>query len=105
MGPAGRIEKSLEMSCQNLLRDARRRVIIELSPGEPETTRNATPGASHVENGELIMCYADTVMNDDGTATALCYCGWSADHATPEAADADAERHQTAADAESPLAA
>lgn len=44
------------------------------------------------------MCYADTVTNDDGTATALCYCGWSADHATPEAADAAAERHQTDAD-------
>ncbi|PSL51386.1 hypothetical protein B0I31_12115 [Saccharothrix carnea] len=52
------------------------------------------------------MCYADTVTNDDGTATAFCCCGWSADHATPDAADADAERHQTAADAtESPLAA
>ena len=52
------------------------------------------------------MCYADTVTNDDGTATAFCYCGWSADHATPEAADTDAERHQNAADAaESALAA
>lgn len=52
------------------------------------------------------MCYADTVTNDDGTATAFCHCGWSADHATPEAADADAERHQLAADvAESALAA
>lgn len=36
------------------------------------------------------MCYADTATNDDGTATALCYCGWSADHATPDSADADA---------------
>jgi hypothetical protein len=50
--------------------------------------------------------FADTVTNDDGTATAFCYCGWSADHATPEAADTDAERHQTAADvAKSALAA
>jgi hypothetical protein len=95
----GAIEKSLENELPNLLRDARHRVIIELSPGEPETTPNTTPGASHVENGEPIMCYADTVTNDDGTATAFCYCGWSADHATPEAADTDAERHQTAADA------
>lgn len=48
-----------------------------------------------------IMCYADTVTNDDGTATAFCCGGWSA-HTTPEAADA--ERHQTDA-AESLFAA
>ncbi|MEV8438810.1 hypothetical protein AB0425_15660 [Actinosynnema sp. NPDC051121] len=67
---------------------------------------NVKAGASHVENRESTMCYADTVTNDDGTATAFCYCGWSADHATPEAADADGERHQTDADnAESPFAA
>ncbi|GAA3863499.1 hypothetical protein GCM10022243_32550 [Saccharothrix violaceirubra] len=106
MVATGSNEKSLENELPNLLHDARRRVIIELSPGEPETTPNTTPGASHVENGEPIMCYADTLTNDDGTATAFCYCGWSADHATPEAADTDAERHQTAADAaESALAA
>ncbi|MEV8444159.1 hypothetical protein AB0425_42865 [Actinosynnema sp. NPDC051121] len=106
MAATGPIEKSLENELLNLLHDARRRVIIELSPGGPETTSNTTPGASHVENGEPIMCYADTVTNDDGTATAFCCCGWSADHATPEAADTDAERHQVTADAaESPCAA
>ena len=55
------------------------------------------------------MCYADTATNDDGTTTttttttttAFCRCGRSADHATPETADADAERHQTADAAES----
>ncbi|MFI7676430.1 hypothetical protein [Actinophytocola sp. NPDC049390] len=51
------------------------------------------------------MCYADTANNDDGTATAFCYCGWSEDHGTPEAADAAAERHQTDADAAESVAA
>lgn len=41
-------EKSLENGRCFPLRTARRRVIIELSPGEPETTPNTTPGASYV---------------------------------------------------------
>ena len=50
------------------------------------------------------MCYTETMITGD-VVTAFCYCGWSADHATPEAADTDAERHQTADAAESALAA
>jgi hypothetical protein len=45
------------------------------------------------------MCYADTDTNEDGTAVAFCYCGWTQDHATPEAAEVDAERHERAAEA------
>jgi hypothetical protein len=41
-------EKSLVNGWRFLLRTARRGVIIELSPGEPETTPNTTPGASYV---------------------------------------------------------
>jgi hypothetical protein len=41
-------EKSLVNGWRFVLRGARCRVIIELSPGEPETTPNTTPGASHV---------------------------------------------------------
>ena len=44
----GTREKSLENGRCFPLRAARRRVIIELSPGEPETTPNTTPGASYV---------------------------------------------------------
>ena len=46
------VGKSLENGVPNLLHGTRRRVIIELSPGELETTPNTTPGASHVGNGE-----------------------------------------------------
>ncbi|WP_216211087.1 hypothetical protein [Amycolatopsis aidingensis] len=45
------------------------------------------------------MCYADTATNDDGTATAFCYCGWNDEPTTPDAADAAAEAHQRDADA------
>jgi hypothetical protein len=41
-------EKSLENGRLFLLHTARGRVIIELPPGEPETTPNTTPGASYV---------------------------------------------------------
>ncbi|MEV5301140.1 hypothetical protein [Amycolatopsis methanolica] len=40
------------------------------------------------------MHYADTTINDNGTVTAFCYCGWSAVHDTQESADAAAEYHQ-----------
>jgi hypothetical protein len=43
-----RSEESLENGLPNLLYEARRRVIIELSPRNPENTPNSTPGASHV---------------------------------------------------------
>ncbi|NUT46334.1 MAG: hypothetical protein HOV94_03290 [Saccharothrix sp.] len=39
------------------------------------------------------------MTNDDGTVTAFCCCGWSADHDTPEAADVDAGSHQSDTDA------
>lgn len=40
------------------------------------------------------MCYADAVMNDDGTAIAFCYCGWmEEDNDTLDAAHAAAARH------------
>lgn len=41
------------------------------------------------------MHYADTTTDDTtGAVVAFCYCGWSDEHATQEAADAAAERHQ-----------
>ncbi|MFE0025479.1 hypothetical protein [Amycolatopsis sp. NPDC059021] len=42
------------------------------------------------------MCYADTDTNDDGTATAFCYCGWCDHYATPDEADAAAAAHERA---------
>jgi hypothetical protein len=48
-------EKSLENGRCFVLRAARRRVIIELSPGEPETTPNTTPGASYVRRKGTVM--------------------------------------------------
>jgi hypothetical protein len=47
---------------------------------------------------EPIMCDADTIMNDDGTVTAFCYCGWVEYGHTQESADAAAEAHQNAPD-------
>jgi hypothetical protein len=94
------IEKSLENELPNLLRDASRGVIIELSPGIPEPIEyHARREPCRKQIGERIMCYADFATNDDGTATAFCYCGWCQEHDTPEAAEAAAERHQTDSDA------
>ena len=76
------------------MRGARGRVIIELSPGEPETTPNTTPGASYVRRMGPIMCYAET----DNTVTAFCYCGWVEYGHTQESADAAADAHQNAPD-------
>jgi hypothetical protein len=45
-------EKSLENGWLFLLRAARGRVIIELTPREPEITPNTTPGVSHVYRKE-----------------------------------------------------
>lgn len=46
------------------------------------------------------MCELDTVKNDDGTFSALCYCGWTDDgHATQASADAAAQAHQDRFDA------
>ncbi|WP_162830404.1 hypothetical protein [Amycolatopsis palatopharyngis] len=45
------------------------------------------------------MCYADTATNPDGTATAFCYCGWTEEHPTPDAADTAADTHERATDA------
>jgi len=45
------------------------------------------------------MCYADITTHRDGTATAFCYCGWTEEHPTPDAADRAAAAHQHAADA------
>ncbi|GAA1214418.1 hypothetical protein GCM10009675_40640 [Prauserella alba] len=44
------------------------------------------------------MCYADITTHADGTATALCYCGWTEQHASADAADAAAAAHQYAAE-------
>ncbi|WP_157617170.1 hypothetical protein [Saccharomonospora marina] len=92
-------EKSLENGGPFLLRAARGRVIIELPPGEPETTPNTTPGASYVRRMGPIMCYADTTTETDNTVTAFCYCGWVEYGHTQESADAAAEAHQNAPDA------
>jgi hypothetical protein len=46
-----------------------------------------------------IMCYVDFEMNDDGTATVFCGCGWRRDHATLDAAVADGQEHRNEADA------
>ncbi|MBP2182893.1 hypothetical protein [Amycolatopsis magusensis] len=45
------------------------------------------------------MCNADTINHADGTATAFCYCGWTDEFPTTDAADHAAETHQRAADA------
>ncbi|MBB3666207.1 hypothetical protein FB384_005168 [Prauserella sediminis] len=42
------------------------------------------------------MCYADITTHADGTATALCYCGWTEQHASADAAGAAAAAHQYA---------
>jgi hypothetical protein len=44
------------------------------------------------------MCFADTDVNNDGTHTAFCYCGWNEQHATAHAAETAAADHQNAAD-------
>lgn len=44
------------------------------------------------------MCYADTTVNDDGTAIAYCYCGWSENCDTLEIAEQAAEQHQNRQD-------
>ena len=91
-------EKSLENGRLFLLHAARGRVIIELPPGEPETTPNTTPGASYVRRMGPIMCYADTATETDNTVTVFCYCGWVEYGHAPESADAAAEAHQNAPD-------
>ena len=46
------------------------------------------------------MCDADTMTNDDGTFSAVCYCGWSDHgHATIDSAERAAEAHQNGYDA------
>jgi hypothetical protein len=93
-----RFEKSLENALPKPLRATRGRVIIELSPGKPETTPNTTPGASYVHRMEPVMCYADAITENNGTATAQCYCGWVEYGHTQESADAAAEAHQNRPD-------
>lgn len=60
------------------------------SPGKPQ---------NHHSGLGTAMCYADTAINDDGTATAFCYCGWNQECADLATAEAAAEAHQNAADA------
>jgi hypothetical protein len=81
-------EKSLVNGCCFVLRAARRRVIIELSPGEPETTPNTTPGASYVPRKEPAMTATTTaefVRNLQHEATEI-----GRDHGWTHAAFVDA---------------
>jgi hypothetical protein len=51
------------------------------------------------------MCYADTTTETANTVTAFCYCGWVEYGHTQESADAAAETHQNAPDADESAAA
>jgi hypothetical protein len=44
------------------------------------------------------VCIADVYDNEDGTFTATCYCGWSEDHPTRDAAERETEAHQNRQD-------
>ena len=43
-------------------------------------------------------CLSDTLVEDDGTVTAFCDCGWSENHASQQAAEAAARDHQEKSD-------